>query len=125
LRPFHHLSRHDLAVFRTLMAADRTLMAWVRTSLALFSFGFTLYKVLQGFIAEGHAFSAGTPQMVGLVMSCAGTFAMVLGIIEYAETARIVGQTDHVRRPRLTLWVSLLMVLVGVGLFFGIAAHIV
>jgi putative membrane protein len=29
---------------RTMMAADRTLMAWIRTSLAMFSFGYTIYK---------------------------------------------------------------------------------
>ena len=37
------------AMQRTLMEADHSLMAWVRTSLAMVSFGFTIYKVLQGF----------------------------------------------------------------------------
>ena len=42
----------ELATLRTMLAADRTLMAWIRTSLSLESFGFTIYKVLQGFAAR-------------------------------------------------------------------------
>ncbi len=45
--------RTNLAVKRTLMGADRTLMAWVRTALSMISFGFTIYKVLQGFQEHG------------------------------------------------------------------------
>lgn len=41
----------EMAERRTSMAADRTLMAWIRTALGLFSFGFTLYKLLAGFQA--------------------------------------------------------------------------
>ena len=37
----------DLGVMRTMMAADRTLMAWIRTSLSMFTFGYSLYKILQ------------------------------------------------------------------------------
>ena len=49
------VERTDLAAERTMMAADRTLMAWIRTSLSLMSFGFTIYKLLQGFQAGGAA----------------------------------------------------------------------
>ena len=41
-------NRTDLAVVQNLMAADRTLMAWVRTALSMISFGFTIYKVIEG-----------------------------------------------------------------------------
>jgi uncharacterized membrane protein YidH (DUF202 family) len=34
----------DLGVLRTMMAADQTLMAWIRTSLSMFTFGYSLYK---------------------------------------------------------------------------------
>ena len=45
--------RTTLAASRTLMAADRSLMAWVRTGLSMISFGFTIYKILQGFQEAG------------------------------------------------------------------------
>jgi uncharacterized membrane protein YidH (DUF202 family) len=44
--------RTALATDRTLMAADRSLMAWIRTALSMISFGFTIYKLLQGFAAR-------------------------------------------------------------------------
>jgi len=47
------LERTSLATDRTLMAADRSLMAWIRTALSMISFGFTIYKLLQGFAASG------------------------------------------------------------------------
>ena len=47
--------RTDMATSRTLMAADRTLMAWIRTSLSMLSFGFTIYKVLEGFQQAGRS----------------------------------------------------------------------
>ncbi|WP_208102982.1 DUF202 domain-containing protein, partial [Escherichia coli] len=47
----------ELAADRTLMAADRSLMAWVRTALSMISFGFTIYKILQGFQQSGTVLS--------------------------------------------------------------------
>jgi hypothetical protein len=38
--------RTDMALSRTLTAADRTLMVWIRTRLSMLSFGFTIYKFL-------------------------------------------------------------------------------
>jgi len=66
--------RTSMAATRTLLAADRTLMAWVRTSLSMNSFGFTIYKVLDGFL------------------SALGTAAIVMGILEYLTTIRPLRQ---------------------------------
>ena len=72
--------RTDLAEDRTLMAADRTLMAWIRTALSMYSFGFTIYKLLEGFQVAGHALRHGhTPRNIGLFLVGMGTFAMDLG----------------------------------------------
>jgi putative membrane protein len=49
------VDRTALAVKRNLMAADRPLMAWVRTALSLISFGFTIYKIPQGFEVTAEA----------------------------------------------------------------------
>ena len=46
-------SSDELALQRTVMAADRTLMAWTRTALSLITFGFTIYKFLQYARQEG------------------------------------------------------------------------
>jgi len=39
--------RTDLALLRTLNAAERTLMAWIRTAISMIGFGFTIYKFFQ------------------------------------------------------------------------------
>ena len=58
-----------LAVERTAMAADRSLMAWVRTALSMISFGFTIYKLLEGFAQAGeHLRGASTPRDMGLFL---------------------------------------------------------
>jgi uncharacterized membrane protein YidH (DUF202 family) len=62
--------RTDMASARTLMAADRTLMAWIRTALSMLSFGFTIYKVLEGFQQAGRVLpNQHTPRNVGLFLS--------------------------------------------------------
>jgi putative membrane protein len=76
-------------VNRTLMGADRSLMAWMRTALSMVSFGFTIYKILQGFIASGADLgAAGQPRVVGLFLIGAGTVSIVLGILEYGQRAK-------------------------------------
>ena len=74
--------RTHWAADRTVMAADRTLMAWVRTALSLMSFGFTIYKLLQGFQAAGTMLPhADSPRRVGLFLTGLGAVAMVMGMI--------------------------------------------
>ena len=119
------LTSNQLSTLRTIMAADRTLMAWVRTSLSLQSFGFTIYKVLQGFLAEGQAMSPALPMRVGLVLSFASVLAMVMGILEYRHTLRLLDAGRVLRLGRLTVLMALLISFTGVLLFIAIAIHAV
>ena len=113
--------RTDLAATRTLMAADRTLMAWLRTALSLLSFGFTIYKVLEGFAQAGRVLPREqTPRNVGLFLTAMGTAAMVMGTIEYLQTIRELRHLRPVRLLRPSFVMALLMSVAGVALFFGI-----
>jgi putative membrane protein len=79
--------RSDMALDRTLMAAERTLMAWMRTGISQISFGFTIYKILQGFVEEGTLkYHNMTPPRVGLLLISLGVTAIIFGIIEYRHT---------------------------------------
>lgn len=90
------------------MAADRTLMAWVRTALSMISFGFTIYKVLQGFTDAGvHLAHPNSPRSVGLFLTGMGTVSMVLGTLEYWRSiVKVAGyQRVSVWRPAfLSRW---------------------
>lgn len=115
------VERTDMAATRTLMAADRTLMAWLRTSLSLNSFGFTIYKVLQGFVQGGITLPHGdTPRVVGLFMTGMGTFAMVMGTIEYAQALRDLHAYKDFKLTRPAFIMAVLMSLMGLALFFSI-----
>jgi putative membrane protein len=119
--------RTDLATRRTLMAADRTLMAWVRTALSMISFGFTIYKVLQGF---QHGGGLGVkqqfdPETIGLFLIGLGTFSGVLGTIEYWHTLKELRQLQHfsIRRPAFVI--ALIMSVTGVSMFFSIITELI
>src|SRR5258705_12789373 len=84
--------RTDLDEMRTMMAADRSLMAWIRTALSMMSFGFTIYKVLEGFQTAGREMRANTPRNIGLFLTAMGTFAIVAGTVEYWDTLKELRQ---------------------------------
>jgi len=117
--------RTDLAGVRTMMAADRTLMAWIRTALSMISFGFTIYKLLEGFQQAGAALPhASTPRNIGLFLTGLGTICMVLGIIEYAGTFRSLRHMMPVSVWRSSFVLALVMSLGGLMLFFGIITRL-
>jgi putative membrane protein len=82
--------RTDLACSRTLMAADRSLMAWVRTALSMISFGFTIYKVLEGFQKAGAVLHGVSPRSAGLFLTGLGTLAIVAGTVEYWHVIALI-----------------------------------
>ncbi len=118
-------SRTNLAAQRNLMAADRTLMAWIRTALSMISFGFTIYKVLEGFQASGSALPhAESPRNMGLFLTALGTFSMVMGTISYAQTLKGLRDVQHFRIWQPTFVMALIMSILGLFLFFGIITRI-
>ena len=91
----------NLPVMNTLMAADRTLMSWTRTSLSLLSFGFTIFKILQAFQdTEGKSsIRSDVPRDAGLFLTAMGTFAMVMGTLEYWQTLKVTPSAADIRTP--------------------------
>jgi putative membrane protein len=114
--------RTDLAVDRTLMAADRSLMAWVRTALSMISFGFTIYKILEGFQQQGGALTtaAGVPRNVGLFLTGLGTVAMVMGTLEYWYRLHALRQSRAFRILQPSFVMALIMSIAGLFTFGGI-----
>ena len=121
-----HEDLPNLPVMNTLLAADRTLMAWTRTSLSLLSFGFTIYKILEGFQDAGGKFvvRSETPRNVGIFLTGMGTFAMVMGTIEYWQLLKQLHQPRIFARPRYPLIMAIIMSISGMILFSSIASKV-
>jgi putative membrane protein len=118
-------ARTDLATNRTLMAADRSLMAWVRTGMSMISFGFTIYKLLEGIQEKGTTvLETHSPRGVGMFLTALGTVAIVMGTVEYWHRRR-----ELLTYGRISLWrpafvMAVMMSLTGLFLFFGIISRV-
>ncbi len=117
--------RTDLAVERTLMGANRTLMAWVRTALSMISFGFTIHKLLQGKTLVGGFVKVDSGRRLGLFLIALGTLCVIMGTIEYFQTARRLDGsfTFNIRRPNMSLVMGGAIGLLGLFLFVTMLAH--
>jgi putative membrane protein len=118
--------RTELAKERTLMAADRSLMAWVRTALSMISFGFTVYKLLEGFAQKGGDLAdPASPRNVGLFLVGFGTVAMLMGLAEYRHRIKALRTLRPIRMVQPTFFMAVIMAVLGLLLFFGILSKLV
>ena len=115
----------DLGMVRTILAADRTLMAWIRTALSMLSFGFTIYKFLEGMGSQKPLLHPHSPQQVGLFLAGLGTVSMLLGTLNYWSTLKDLRQVEDFRLGRPALWIAVVISAAGVVLFISIAVRLV
>ena len=119
------VDRTDMAAVRTVMASDRTLMAWIRTSLSMFTFGYTLYKVLQEVNEIGKLeLHDAAPRNAGIMLTVTGTVALTMGIIEYTATLRMLRRSYRFRLARPTLLMSFVLTFAGGFLCIGIVSRL-
>ncbi len=117
-------ARTDMATARSVLAADRTLMAWVRTGLSMISFGFTIYKILDGFRASGDVVVEHSPRSVGLFLTGLGTLAVVMGTIDYWQNLRLLRAYHSIPTWRPSFVMALIMSATGLFLFVGIISRL-
>jgi putative membrane protein len=112
--------RTDMATARSTLAADRTLMAWVRTGLSMISFGFTIYKILDGFRGSSDLVLQHSPRNVGLFLTGLGTLAVIMGTVDYWHNLKLLRVFHAIRIWRPSFIMALVMCATGLFLFFGI-----
>jgi|SRR6478736_2151466 len=114
--------RTDLALLRTLNAAERTLMAWIRTAISMIGFGFTIYKFFQyqsEEIVAAHPRRAQAPRNLGLTLVALGTLALAAAAYQHVHLLHEVGA------PKWHVWsisfvVAIAVVLIGLLTFYGV-----
>lgn len=74
------------ALVRTAFSSEQSLMSWTRTSVSLFTFGFSIAQFFH-YLQEqqgGTQLSSG-PRRLGLALICLGILALVLAMIEHVH----------------------------------------
>lgn len=118
--------RTTLAEKRTLMAADRSLMAWIRTGLSMISFGFTIYKLLEGLRDSGFdSVPFGNPRNVGLFLIGLGTVALCAGLWDYWNSVAELRSYHPVRTRRPSFVIAVILAATGVVIFVSIAIRVI
>jgi putative membrane protein len=114
----------DLATTRTALAAERTLMAWIRTALSMISFGFTIFKFLNGLHQAGtiRLLRPEGPRNIGLFLAALGTGSLLAGVVQYMQTLRQLPGSP----PRLgtAFYVAGAVVVLGVVVLVGLISRV-
>ncbi len=79
------------SLVRTAFSSEQTLMSWTRTSVSLFTFGFSISQFFQYLAKQqgGSQLSAG-PRRMGIALICVGILALVLAMVEHVHRLRIL-----------------------------------
>ena len=116
------------AWLRTRLSAERTLMSWVRTGAALIGFGFTIVqflehlKTMQG---VAPALRPEAPRYLGLALIGAGILGLIIASWEYQSFTRYlwsrqfesVAGVDDAPWHVPTLWIAVVLILIGIFAF--------
>ena len=106
-----------LALVRTEYSSERSLMSWIRTSISLYTFGFSISKFLD-YLEMREAqieFSAGLRRL-GLVLICMGIVALVLAGAEHLKRIRTMRRLGLPKTTRLSLPLGAGVALVALGI---------
>ena len=112
----------NLPVMNTLMAADRTLDVVDAHVAFVAEFWVHHFQDPPGIAGTEGKFvvRAEVPRNAGLFLTAMGTFAMVMGTLEYWQTLRVLNQQRIFSRPRSPLIMAIIMSISGILLFVSI-----
>jgi putative membrane protein len=81
--------RLPAALVRTALSSEQTLMSWIRTSLSLFTFGFSITQFFYYLEKqkEGIQVSAG-PRRMGFALVCVGIVVLLAAMVEHVLRLR-------------------------------------
>lgn len=85
--------RVPAALVRTAFSSEQSLMSWIRTSLSMFTFGFSITKFFHYLEQqeEGIQFATG-PRLLGISLICVGILVLLLAIAEHVLWVRRMKQ---------------------------------
>jgi len=115
-----------LAIVRTRFSSERSLMAWMRTSVSLFTFGFSITKFFDYLEQqqEGPQFSEG-PHRLGLALIFLGILALVPAVVQHVRRLRRAKELGlpTISRFSLPIGATVALLVIGIATFIGIALN--
>jgi putative membrane protein len=105
------------ALVRTAFSSEQTLMSWTRTSVSLFTFGFSIAQFFH-YLEEqqgGAQLSAG-PRRLGLALISLGILALVLAMVEHVHRLRTMQEQGLHRATQYLLPFVSSAVLLAIGI---------
>jgi len=110
------------ALVRTAFSSERSLLSWMRTSVSLYTFGFTLTKFID-YLEKQHVdiqYSSGLRRL-GLALIFVGILVIVLAVVEYARRLRKMKQLGLPAFSPFPLAVCIAVALLLVGIAASMA----
>ena len=122
------------AWLRTRLALERTIMAWVRTSASLIGFGFTIVQFFQR-VQSSQAvpvYLPNAPRNFGLALIASGVLGLIVALRQYHKLVRYLwsdqfGPVAGIEKEPVTtsiMWVTLILLFVGLFAFFVVLFHL-
>ena len=104
------------ALVRTAFSSEQTLMSWMRTSLSLFTFGFSIAQFFHYLDEQqgGAPLSEG-PRRLGLTLICLGILALALSMVEHVQRLRVMQTQGMPRISQYLLPVGSAVALLVIG----------
>lgn len=114
------------ALVRTALSAEQSLMSWERTSVSLFTFGFSITQFFH-YLEQRQAGTqlAEGPRRLGLALICVGILALVLGMIEHVQRMQSLKDQGMpaVSRSLLPIASAALLLVVGIAGFIAVVLN--
>ena len=106
-----------LALVRTKFASERSLMAWMRTSVSLFTFGFSITKFIDylGQSQEATQFSEGIYRL-GFALVCLGILGLMIAVVEHVHRIRRAKELGLPTISRFSLPIAATVALLVIGI---------
>ena len=105
-----------LAMVRTKFSSERSLLAWLRTSVSLFTFGFTIIKFIDhlGKRQKGVQFLE-EPYTLGLILICVGILVLVPVVVQHVRRVRRAKELGMPTMSRFSLPIGAATALFVIG----------
>ena len=105
------------ALIRTAFSSEQSLMSWIRTSVSLFTFGFSIsqfFYFLEQQKEDIHLSSG--PRLMGIALICVGIIVLLFAMLEHVYRLKMMQKQGLPRISRYLLPLGSALALLAIGI---------